>query len=306
MSAIAGGLLVTFPSCMTHAQTMEPLSYTNAPIGLNFLIAGFGHQSGSVLVDPSLPVNDVHATVESAFLAYSRVIAFGGQSGNLALVVPYAWLSASGDVFEQFKTVDRTGLGDVTMRISVNLCGAPALSMKEFAGYHQDIIVGVTLAVTAPSGQYIPSKLVNIGSNRWSFMPGLGVSKGVGRWVFEASTAVSFFTDNSEFFGDHVRSQEPLYSIQGHAIYNFSSKVWAALDGTYYAGGRTSLNGNLDNDLQRNSRWGGTFAYSVTVHNSIKLYFSSGLAARAGTDFNIVGIAWQHRWGAAERGNDTD
>jgi hypothetical protein len=277
---------------------MEPLSYTNAPIGLNFVVAGYAHQSGSVLVDPSLPIKNVKATVDSAFLAYSHIIDCWGQSGSLALVVPYAWLSASGDLLEQNRSVDRTGLSDLSLRLSVNLYGAPALSLRQFAGYHQDTIVGVSLRVSVPSGQYFPSKLVNIGTNRWSFMPGLGASKAVGQWTFEASSGVTFFTGNNEFFGNNTRHQEPLFSVQGHVIYNFGPKLWAALDGTYYTGGRTSLNSRSDNDLQRNSRWGGTFAYALARHNSIKLYTSSGVAARTGTNFRVIGIAWQYRWGA--------
>ncbi|HME38694.1 MAG TPA: transporter [Steroidobacteraceae bacterium] len=280
------------------AQSMEPLSYTNSPIGLNFLIAGYAYQTGSVLVDPSLPLKNVHATVDSAILAYSRVIDCWGQSGSVAVVVPYAWLSASGDVFAQSRNVDRTGLSDLALRLSVNLYGAAALSLEQFAGYHQDVIVGVSLVVTAPSGQYIPSKLVNIGTNRWSAKPELGLSKKVGLWTFEAAAGVTFFSDNDEFFGNNVHRQDPLFAVQGHVIYNFNRKLWASLDGTYYTGGRTSLNGNLDNDLQRDSRSGATLAYSLARHNSIKLYFSSGVTARAGSDFKIYGIAWQYRWGA--------
>jgi hypothetical protein len=281
-----------------RAQTMEPLSYTNSPIGLNFLIAGYGYQTGNVLVDPSLPVKNVKATVDNAFLAYSRVLDFWGQSGSLALVMPYAWLSASGQVFEQQRSVDRTGLSDLTLKLSVNLHGAPALSLKDFANYHQDWIIGVSLILTAPSGQYIQSKLVNIGTNRWSAKPELGVSKAVAPWTFEAEAGVTFYTDNNEYFGNNTRHQDPLYSIQGHAIYNFNRKMWGSLDGTYYTGGRTSVNGGLNNDLQSNSRWGGTYAYSLARKSSIKLYFSSGVTARTGSEFRIYGIAWQYRWGA--------
>lgn len=277
---------------------MEPLSYTNSPIGLNFLIAGYSYQTGSVLVDPSLPVTNVKATVDSGFLAYSHIMDFWGQSGSLALVLPYAWLSASGDVFQQSRTVDRTGLSDLIARLSINLYGAPAVTVQQYPSYHQDTIIGVSLIVTAPSGQYIQSKFVNIGTNRWSVKPELGVSKAVRPWTFEGAAGVTFFTDNNEFFGNNTRHQNPLLSIQGHAIYNVNPKLWLALDGTYYTGGRTSTNGSLDNDLQRNSRWGGTFARTVTRHNSIKLYFSSGLAAQNGAEFRIYGIGWQYRWGA--------
>jgi hypothetical protein len=281
-----------------HAQSMEPLSYTNSPVGLNFLIMGYGYQSGNVLVDPSWPLKDVHATVDSVLLAYSRVIDCWGQSGSIALVMPYARLSASGDVFEQRMRVTRTGLTDLSMRLSVNLYGAPALSLSEHSGYHQDIIIGATLQVTAPSGEYMPSKLVNIGTNRWSLKSELGVSKAVAPWTFEGAAGATLFTDNDDYFGGNERHQDALFSVQGHVIFNFNRKMWAALDGTYYTGGRTSLNGHLDNDLQGNSRWGGTYAYSLALHHSIKVYFSSGLSARTGSEFRIYGIAWQYHWGA--------
>src|SRR6202142_412676 len=154
---IASVALAIGPCRTAHAQTMEPLSYTNSPIGLNFLIAGYSYQSGSVLADPSLPISNVKASVDSAVLAYSHILNCWGQSGSLALVVPYAWLSASGDVFQQSRSVDRTGLGDLAVRLSVNLYGAPAVSLKEFQSYHQDTIVRVSLVMTAPSGQYIQS-----------------------------------------------------------------------------------------------------------------------------------------------------
>jgi hypothetical protein len=280
------------------AQSMEPLSYSNAPVGLNFLIVGATHQWGSVLVDPTLPVKDVKAAVDTATFAYMRVFDFWGQSGTLAMVVPNAWLSASGEVFDQARNISRQGLADLTMRLSVNLIGAPALSLPEFASYRQDTIVGVTLLVTAPAGQYDPTKPINIGANRWSFKPELGLSKALGPWTLEAAGGVTLFTDNDQFFGNGVRQQDPLYSIQGHAIYNFDPRLWAALDATYYAGGATTLNGIAGHDRQNNSRWGTTLAYSLDRQNSIKGYYSSGVSARTGTNFQVVGIAWQYRWGA--------
>jgi hypothetical protein len=248
-----------------------------------------------------LPLKNVHATADTPFLAYGRIIDFWGQSGSLGIVLPYARLSATADVFEQQTRVERNGLSDLSLRLSINLYGAAALSLRDFSDYHQNIIIGASFQVTAPSGSYMPSKLVNIGTNRWSFKSEVGVSKAVAPWTFEAAAGVTFFTDNDDYLGGNVRHQDALLSVQGHAIYNFNRKMWAALDLTYYAGGRTSLNGSLDNDLQSNSRWGGTYAYTITAHDSVKLYFSSGVTARTGTDFRIYGIAWQYRWGAGLR-----
>ena len=96
------------------------------------------------------------------------------------------------------------GLLDPRFRVSVNLIGAPALSVKDFANYRQDLIVGVSLQVSAPVGQYDNSKLLNLGNNRWSFRPELGISKAVGPWTFELAPSVTFFTDNTDFFGGNT------------------------------------------------------------------------------------------------------
>ncbi len=281
-----------------RAQQLEPRSYSNQPIGLNFLLAAYQYSWGDVLTDPSLPIKNADAKVNTVALGYSRVLDFWGESGTLAVVLPYAWISASGQVEGQAKSVERSGFADLGLRLSVNLLGAPALSLPEFRDYRQDTIVGVSLLVTAPTGQYDSTKLVNVGTNRWSFKPEVGVSKALGQWILEGAASVTFYTDNNEFLGNNVRQQEPLYAVQVHAIYNFNPKLWGALDWTYYFGGRTSVNGTLKDDLQSNTRWGATLAQSLDVHNSIKLYLNSGLYARTGTNFTTVGLAWQHHWGA--------
>jgi len=298
MAILAGALVFAALPC-ARAQQMEPRTYANAPIGLNFLIAGYQYSWGDVLVDPSLPIKNADAKVSTFLLGYSRVLDFWGQSGTLAVLVPYAILSANGAVEGEAKSVTRTGFGDLGLRWSVNLLGAPALSLKEFRDYRQDTIVGASLTVTAPTGQYDNTKLVNIGTNRWTFKPEVGVSKALGPWILEGDAAVTFYTDNDQFFpGNNVRQQDPLYALQAHVIYTFNPKLWGALDATYYFGGRTSVNGNVNEDLQSNWRWGATLAQSIDINNSIKLYFSSGVVARTGSDFTTVGIAWQYRWGA--------
>ena len=294
-SALALALAALAPA---HAQQLEPRSYLNAPIGLNFVVAAYQYSWGDVLVDPSLPIKNANAKVDQLVLGYSRVFDFWGQSGNLAVVLPYAWLTANGQVEGEAASVSRSGFGDLGLRWSLNLIGAPALSAKEFQDYRQNTIVGASLTVTAPTGQYDSTKLVNIGTNRWSFKPEVGISKALGQWVLEGAAGVTFYTDNDAFFGDNVRSQEPLYALQAHATYNFSPTLWGGLDFTYYVGGRTSVNGTLNEDLQSNTRWGAILAQTLDRYNSIKLHANGGVVARTGTDFKTLGIAWQYRFGA--------
>jgi len=189
------------------------------------------------------------------------------------------------------------GPGNPLFRLSINLYGAPALTLKEFSGYRQDLIVGASLQVSPPWGQYDDERVVNIGTNSWRFKPEIGVSKALGAWTLEGTVAVTLFTDNNDFYGGNRRAQDPLYSMQGHAIYSFSNGVWASADGTWFAGGRTALNHISSNDLQQNSRIGATLAFPVNRYNSIKLAVSSGVSARTGNNFDLVAIAWQHRWG---------
>jgi len=279
------------------AQELEPRAYTNTPVGLNFLIAGYAYSSGGVATDPALPIKDAHLHIHSAILAYARSLNVLGTSGKVDVVLPYAWLSGSAEVVGQPQEREVSGLADPRLRFSVNLYGAPALSVEEFTSYKQDLIVGASLQVGIPLGQYDSEKLVNLGTNRWSVKPELGISKAWGRLTIEASGGITFYTTNDDFFGGKSRSQEPLYSLQGHLSYNFSRGMWVGLDGTYYTGGRTTTDGVKDNNFQGNTRVGATFALPVNRYNSIKLFASTGVSTRTGGNFDTVGIAWQYRWG---------
>ena len=293
-TCLACTLIVSVPAL--RAQDIEPRAYSNAPVGVNFLIAGYAFTRGD-LPFGSLPITDAELETSSAVLAFARVLDLWGKSGKFDVIVPYTSLSGTarylGDPVER----NVTGFADARMRLSINLYGAPALALPEFAKYQQDLIVGASLQVSAPTGQYDPTRLVNIGTHRWSFKPEVGLSKAVDRWTLEATAAATFFTDNHDFYNGNTRAQDPLYSAQGHVIYSFHSGVWASFDVTYFAGGRTTLNGTLSNDLQQNWRLGGTLALPVDARNSVKLYASSGVSARTGNNFDLLGIAWQYRWG---------
>ena len=98
--------------------------------------------------------------------------------------------SYRGDAVE--REVD--GFADPLFRLSVNFYGAPALTLPEFKSYEQDLIVGASLQVSVPAGQYDSTKLVNIGTNRWSFKPEIGASKALGPWTLELKAGATLFT----------------------------------------------------------------------------------------------------------------
>jgi hypothetical protein len=280
-----------------HAQDLEPRAYANTPTGMNFALLGYAYSDGGVTTDPSVPLTNADIQVHQTFLGYARALDLWGLSGKVAAVLPYAWLSGTAEFAGQPGEREVSGFGDPKLQLSVNFYGAPALSLKEFADYKQDLIIGASLQVSVPLGQYDSDKLVNIGTNRWAVKPELGVSKAWGPLILELMTGATFYTDNDDFFSGQTREQDPLYSVQAHLIYSLPLGIWAALDGTYYFGGRTTLNGARSDDRQENTRLGATVSLPVDRHNSVKLYASTGVTARTGSDFTTVGIAWQFRWG---------
>jgi hypothetical protein len=281
----------------SRAQDIEPRLYSNTPVGVNFLITGYTYTEGGVAFDPSLPVSKPQLDTNSSVLGLSRALDFWGHSGKVDAIVPYTWLSGSAD-FEG-ETVDRSvsGFADPLFRVSVNLYGAPAMTLEEFGSYKQDLIVGAALQVSVPWGQYDDTRLVNIGTHRWFVKPSLGVSKTEGPWTLEATAAATFYTDNDDFYGGHTRQQDPVYSLQAHTIRGFANGIWASLSATYFTGGSTTIDGVAKHDLQRNWRVGATLAMPVNRQNSVKVYASSGVSARTGNNYNLLGIAWQYRWG---------
>jgi hypothetical protein len=283
------------------AQDLEPRSYANIPVGMNFLVAGYGYTDGSVLSDPSVPIEDADVQVHGSVLAYARSLDFWGCSGKVDVIVPYASADGSGLFMGEKRQRDISGFADPRFRVSVNLYGAEALSLKEYADYQQDIILGASLQIAPPLGQYDADKVLNLGTNRWAFKPEIGLSKAWNQLTTELALGAYFYTDNDDFFGGKHREQDPIYSAQTHLIYSFRNGVWASLDGTYYWGGRTTVDGVRGDDLQENTRVGATLAIPVNRQNSIKLYASAGVSTRFGNDFDLIGIAWQYRWGGGLR-----
>jgi len=278
------------------AQELEPRAYSPNPIGANYVLLAYGRTTGDVLVDPSLPLTDVQARANSVTALYGRTFGLFGRSASIGCGVPWLWGTVEGEVFEEYRSVRRSGLGDCRLRLSLNLLGGPALAPAAFAKRRPCTTLGASLVVSVPTGQYDPAKLINLGANRWAVKSELGLSMPAGAWVFEASAGVWLFTDNPDFFGGSVREQAPLGSFQAHVGYTFRPRLWLAADATYYTGGRTTVGGQLNADYQKNSRAGLTLAVPFRRSQSVKLSWATGATTRIGGDFDTLALAWQYLW----------
>lgn len=276
------------------AQDLEPRAYTASPIGSDFAVAGVTRSSGDVLFDPTIPFTDFHAKLHSAFMGGGTTFNLLGRTALALAVVPYAIGSGAGKVDEQALSVSRSGLADSRFKLSVNFVGGRAMNLSQFSQTKIPTIVGASFTVIAPTGQYDSHRLVNLGSNRWSFKPEVGVSRRLGNWTIDEYAGVWLFTPNNNFFsGSSVRTQEPVLTFQAHASYSFKLRLWTALDWTWYYGGTTKVNGINTGDLQRNTRIGGTISLPLSSRQSLKFTFSQGVTTRIGANFTNVAATWQ-------------
>lgn len=281
-----------------RAQELEPRSYSPSPVGTNFVAVVAGYLTGDVLLDPTLPITDVHADLDVLTLGYGRTFGLAGKLGLFTIAAPWAHADASGQVVDAPKSVTRDGLADLRARFSVQVVGDPAQSRADFTqSAHRKTIVGVSLSVQAPTGEYDKTHLINLGTNRWAFKPEIGVSVPVSSWTLEAYAGVWLFTNNTAFYpGTSVKRQDPLFSLQGHVSYTFRNRAWVALDGTWYGGGEVRIDAGPPASRFSNSRIGAAGSFPITKRQSMKLAASTGATARVGSAFDSYTLGWQLVW----------
>ena len=231
-------------------------------------------------------------------------LSFFKRSANLTATLPYVVGYFQGEVKGNEQRIYRSGMADSIFRFSVNLIGGPAMVPKDFAKWKQKNILGASIQVVAPTGQYYGSHLINPGSNRWAFKPELGYSRRWGNWILDAYGGVWLFTPNDNYLTgsefskrQNTLTQAPIGAIEMHLSYDVKPRLWASVDGNYWYGGETAVDGVYKlGTVQSNSRIGGTISVPFTKHQSVKFSYSDGELARIGGTFQTVSVAWQYSW----------
>ena len=293
---------------VTHlmAQDLAPRAYLITPEHSNAITLTWSFYNGGVNFNGTIPVAGATGTYNVPVLSYYNSFSFFGRSANITASLPYAVGSFSGDVLGTNRSIYRSGLLDFSARFSVNLLGGPAMTLPEYAGWKQKRILGASLKIVAPTGQYDGRKLINWGINRWAFKPEIGYSQRWGRWVLDAYGGVWFYTTNPAYYDlpvPRAQIEEPVGSLEGHWSYDFpKQRLWASIDGNFWWGGVTALNGirNLKTE-QTSSRIGATVSIPFTNHQSIKIAYSNGTYIRFGGNYQNVQVAWQYSWIAGRK-----
>jgi hypothetical protein len=297
-------LFVCFASLIGKAQDLAPRAYLITPKHSNAVTLSYAYFSGDLLFDGAVPITGATAKVSMSVFSYTHSLNLLGRSANFSASLPYGVGNFRGTVVEAETNAYRSGALDSAFRLSVNLKGGPAMDVQEFRKWQQKMLVGISLKVVAPTGQYDPTKLINYGANRWAFKPELGLSRRWGHWLLDTYGAVWLFTANHDFFsrnqfspGTNTQKQTPIFAFEGHLSYDVKSRLWASLDGNFWVGGRSILNGvENPSTLQRNSRIGGTVSVPVSKHQAVKFSYNRGAYIRYGGNYQNVSVAWQYTW----------
>jgi len=286
------------------AQDLAPRAYVITPLHSNAIILSYSFFDGDINYNGALPINGASGTYSVPIIGYYHAFGFFGRSANIVAVLPYGVGNFQGKGFGADQQLYRSGLLDSGFRFSVNLKGGPAMPPQKFMKWQQKTLIGASLRVLAPTGQYDPTRLINWGANRWAFKPELGYSRRWRNWVLDGYFGVWFLTTNQDFFsrnsyyvGDRSQSQKPIGAFDGHLSYDFKPRLWVSLDGNFWFGGKTSVNG-IENSLtfQANSRIGGTVSVPISKHQSLKFSYSDGAYTRFGGTYHSVTTAWQYSW----------
>ncbi|MGD8234956.1 MAG: transporter [Chromatiales bacterium] len=261
------GLLATLlflTPLLTEAST--PRGYKTVPTGYNLFEIIYGYTEGDKETDSPLPGSMLSIDRHTTILRYVRYFDWNGRFSGFAFLLPVVDQELTFSNPSPFvpTTVigDQSGIGDPTFVIASNIFGQPAMDLQEYIAHYKsgkpvhESSMNWSLWITAPTGKYEPTSLVNAGENRWTIKPEINFTHIADKVWFEANAAVSFFTDNTEYLGTGRLERDPLLTLEGHVSVDVPIKLtstvtmpaWASLSLYGYIGGETSINGVSGDD----------------------------------------------------------
>ena len=280
------------------AQELTPRAYWPLPNGTNAVVFGYQHSTGDIVTDPSLPIIGVDSDIDYFQFTYQRIFNLLGRTANVQLSLPFSQGETTGIVDDEHVYRETSGMNDAQVRLVINLKGAPSMDAAGFQALRADpkTIIGFSLLVQVPSGEYEPDKVINLGTNRWAVKPAIGVIWPIRpTWLLEFEIGAWFYGDNDNFLGN-TREQKPILSSEFHLIKRFRPGLWASLDANFYQGGQTNIGNFEQSNLQRNSRFGATMVIPFASGHAIRGSYSTGVVTKSGGNFKMLSLSYLYAW----------
>ena len=301
---IRGGFLLQLffmlaSSC--SGEELEPRRWSHIPINTNFIGAAYAYSDGDIDIDPVLKIENGQFHLHTWAAKYIRSFKLFEKTARIDLLQTYQEGSWTGLLDGVPTTVKRSGWSDTNLRFAINLYGSPPLQGKEYAAYRAETkvetIVGAGLSVQFPTGEYMEDKLINLGTNRFTFRPQFGVVHSNGNWSLETTGMVALYADNNNFFNGNKLEQEPLYIIHSHLIYTFHPGFWAGASAGYDYGGKSTVDGTSKDDRKQDVAWAFSFGFHVSRQLGGKIsYIGTRSQESTGIDSDTFLVGLSASW----------
>ena len=288
-------------AAVAAGDDVEPRRWTPFPIGTTVLGVGVIRGQGDVAFDPVLKVEDATVKVTTTVVSLLRAFDLAGRTARVELRLPRQHAHWEGLLDGEPRTVERRGLADPSIRLAVDLLGAPALSAEEFSAYRAahrvNTVVGAAISLSLPFGEYLDDKRLNLGQNRFAIQPQLGVVHTRGPWSYELTGSVAFFTDNYEFLVNQTRAQDPVLLLQAHTVYTAPRGWWVSLGAAYDWGGRSAVEGVVKDDYREDLLYGISAGLPLNRRLSVQVaYVANRTQTGVGSDTDNLALGFSIRF----------
>jgi len=297
LGIVATLVVLTSAFQTVHAQEFEPRTYAVAPVNVNFVGITYGFASGGVFMDPALPVDDVDGNIQLVATRYVRTLSLFDRPSKVKVLLPWTSGHWDGILENEPQTRSATGLADARVVLETLFHGAEVMTPQEMRGYEPGTVFGARLQVIVPTGDYDNDKAINLGANRWSFIPELGMSTPLGKWSLEAAVGAWLFMDNDDYVGGQRFEQDPLLVGKLHFIRAVRPGFWWSVAAGYGYGARSTIDGVPRATTQSNWRVFAMVSYPIKLRQGLSLSIGSGGNSGAGSDFDAVTVGYQFGWG---------
>jgi len=243
-------------SLSTIVRAGSARDYLNAPIDSWLTTYNAGYSASVTPEDGTDISSATRSTVSAQSVVITRTMDFGGRTGGLSVVLPYAFADTNSGTFQ----ASTNGVSDVGFLWQMNIFGGPALTREQFQSFIPQTFSSFHLYVGTPLGTYDPSSPINPSANRWTISPTVNYSytPDQGRTWIETYLSALLFTDNDNFRvnGAQTLSQNPIFRLEEHLSYNLTDTLWLSADAYYNVGGETIIDGIAQDNTASTLRLG--------------------------------------------------
>jgi hypothetical protein len=227
-----------------------------------------------------------------ALVGYARTFSLFDRAAMAAILLPMGHISGEVTVAGRTFNQSANGFGDPMLEFDINVLGPPAQkNLVDVLRYEPGFSVDLLADLALPIGEYDSSKPLNLGQNRWYGRLGAPIIWQLGPWVpgrrttLEFLPAVWFFGNNNDYVGQTLKT-DPLFQLDAHLTRDLTEHFWGSLDGAWYYGGKSTING-VSGEKLNNLGVGLTLGYQINDNLNLTLGYKSTVNDHASQDLRM-------------------